>query len=247
MDESSEAKVSVHNRLLAALIAEEYHRFSTRLERVHLSLGQIIYHAGDLIEHVYFPETCVVSLISTMENGETTEVGIIGKEGMVGIEVFLAGSRIHDQALVQAAGTAVILRAQVLSAVLKSGSPLQSLLLRYTQTLLAAVSQSAACNLHHTIEQRVARWLLAMSDTAETDELQFTHEIISNLIGSRRAGVSEAASSLQDKGAIEYHRGNISIVDRQKLEAVACECYGVVRGDFDRLYSSQITATDREH
>lgn len=234
------------NRLLAALLTEEYQQFSSSLERIYLRVGQVLYHAGDHIEHVYFPENSVISLLSTMENGGTTEIGIIGREGMVGIEVFLAGSSMHDQALVQAAGTAMRMPAHVLSSILHSGSPLQSLLLRYTQTLLAAISQSAACNQHHSIEQRVARWLLAMSDTAETDELQFTHEVISNMIGSRRAGISEAASSLQDKGGIEYYRGSIRIVNRQMLEEAACECYGVIRGDFDRLYSSQLRASDHE-
>ena len=232
----------IRNQLLSALVSQQYQHLLPHLQRVELTLGDVIYLAGGNIEHVYFPETAVVSLLSTLENGATTEVGLVGREGMVGLTVFLGGALTPEQAVVQLAGSALKMNASVLRHELRVGSPLQLLLLRYTKSFLALVTQSVACSQHHSLEQRFARWLLMMHDYSDSNALKLTHEMIAGMIGTRRAGVTLAALALKDRKLIETARGQVTILDRSGLEAVACECYSIIRDEFSRLHASQRAA-----
>lgn len=232
----------IGNQLLAALAPEEYEHFGPHLERVDLTHGDVIYRQGSRIEHVYFPETSVVSLLSTMETGATTEVGLVGREGMVGLTVFLGGARTPEQGIVQLAGSALVMKASVLREELKVGSPLQLLLLRYTRSFLLLMSQSVACSQHHSLEQRFARWLLMMHNHSQSNTLKLTHEMVSSMIGTRRAGVTVASLALKEKHLIDAGRGWVTILDRQGLEAIACECYAIIRDEFSELHNSQLTA-----
>jgi len=229
----------IKNQLLAALVNDQYRHLLPHLERVNLSLGDNIYFAGGNIENVYFPEDSVVSLLSTLENGATTEVGLVGREGMVGLTVFLGGALTPEEAVVQLAGSAMKMKASVLREELRVGSPLQLLLLRYTKSFLALVTQSVACSQHHSLEQRFARWLLMMHDYSNSDALKLTHEMIAGMIGTRRAGVTMAALALKDRKLIDTSRGQVTILDRSGLEAVACECYRIIRKEFANLHASQ--------
>jgi CRP-like cAMP-binding protein len=234
--------LQIKNNLLTALVNREYQHLLPQLERVGLSLAEVIHEAESQVQYVYFPETAVVSLLSTLENGATTEVGLIGREGMVGLSIFLGGTITHDQAVVQVAGTALRMRASALREELRLGSPLQMLLLRYTRAFLLLITQSVACGQHHTIDQRLARWLLMMHDYVGSNELQLTHELIAAMMGVRRAGVMGGAGKLKDAGLIKSTRGRITILDRQGLEAGTCECYKIIREEFDRLHAGQISA-----
>ena len=229
----------IKNQLLSALINHQYEHLLPHLQRVDLSLGDVIYLAGGEIEDVYFPENSAVSLLSTMENGATTEVGLVGREGMVGLTVFLGGALTPEQAVVQLAGSALKMKASVLRQELQVGSPLQMLLLRYTRSFLALVSQSIGCSQHHTLEQRFARWLLMMHDYSDSNTLKLTHEMVASMIGTRRAGVTLAALGLRDRDLIAAGRGKVTILDRSGLEAVACECYAIIRDEFSSLHYSQ--------
>lgn len=232
----------IKNHLLAALLSAEYEHLLPQLERISLSLGEVVYSADSTIDYVYFPETAVISLLASTEDGSTTEVGLIGAEGMVGLNVFLGGSTVHDQALVQVEGTVARMKVSVLRQELKLGSPLHLLLLHYTRAFIQLVTQLVVCSQNHTLAQRLARWLMTMHDYAETTRLHLTHELIAGMLGSRRAGVSETLGKLRDEGLVETGRGFITILDREGLQGAACECYGIVREEFDRLYSSQQTA-----
>ena len=229
----------IRNHLLSALVNQQYQHLVPHLQRVDLTLGDVIYLAGGNIEHVYFPESAVVSLLSTLENGATTEVGLVGREGMVGLTVFLGGALTPEQAVVQLAGSALKMKASVLREELQVGSPLQLLLLRYTKSFLALVTQSVACSQHHSLQQRFARWLLMMHDYSESNTLKLTHEMIAGMIGTRRAGVTLAALGLRDRKLIATGRRQVTIVDRAGLESIACECYGIIRDEFSRLHESQ--------
>lgn len=231
--------LQIKNNLLAALVNHQYKHLLPQLERVELSLAEVIYEAESEVQYVYFPETAVVSMLSTLENGATTEVGLIGREGMVGLSIFLGGSITHDQAVVQVAGSAMRMKTSVLREELRLGSPLQLLLLRYTRAFLALVTQSVVCGQHHTLDQRLARWLLMMLDHVESDELQLTHELIAAMMGVRRAGVTEAAGALKSAGLIKSSRGRITILGRQGLEAKACECYEIIREEYGQLHAGQ--------
>lgn len=232
----------IKNQLLAALINSEYQHLVPHLEPVDMVLGDVIYFQGGNIEHVYFPETSAVSLLSTMESGSTTEVGLVGREGMLGLTVFLGGALTPEQALVQMAGSAMRMKATVLRDELKMGSPLQMLLLRYTRSFLLLISQSVACSQHHSLEQRYARWLLMMHNYSESNRLRLTHEMISSMIGTRRAGVTVASLALKERKLIDAGRGWVQILDRLGLEATACECYEIIRDEFSRLHNSQLAA-----
>jgi CRP-like cAMP-binding protein len=205
-----------------------------------LELGDVIYTAGDTIENVYFPETAVVSLLSTLENGDTTEVGLIGCEGMVGLSVFLGGSITPEGALVQLSGTAMKMPASVLTGELKVGSTIQLQLLRYTRSFLALITQSVICSQHHSLEARFARWLLMMHNYSQSNTLNLTHEMISGMIGTRRAGVSMATRELRQRNLIKSARGAITIIDRDGLERLACECYAIIHEEFERLHKTQM-------
>jgi CRP-like cAMP-binding protein len=214
------------NLILAALPTGEYRHLLPDLESIHLPLGVMLYKSGDVIEHVYFPSDGLVSLITHMRNGSTIEVGLIGKEGMVGIPVLLGDDIAFEEAIVQIEGSAMRMRADLFKEELKRGhSSLLTLLLLYTRTLMKQVARTAACNSLHTIEERLARWLLMCHDRMESDELPLKQEFISHMLGTRRASVGDVAIRLQAEGVIRYSRGNISILKRKKLEKVACECY----------------------
>ena len=226
----------VGNWLLDALPKEDYERLLDDLQPVSLSLGEVVYESGGLMDHVYFPTTCHVSLLYTMINGVTAEMGLVGNEGVVGIALFMGGDTTPNRAVVQGAGSALKLRAKSMHLEFSRGSEFQHLLLRYTQALITQISQTAVCNRLHSVEQRLCRWLLMTHDRTHSDELQMTQEFISNMLGVRREGVTRAAQNLQEKGFIGYVRGHIRILDRAGLEAHVCECYGVVKTEQIRLF-----------
>jgi CRP-like cAMP-binding protein len=226
---------SVRNDILRALLASEYKHLSSRLERVELKLGEVIYQTDQEIEYVYFPETAVVAMIDTMVDGGTIEVGVIGHEGMVGINIFLGGLTTPDKAVVQIAGTALRMKPSDLRKELRFGEPLQRLLLRYTQVLLAVISQSVGCSQHHTVSQRLARLLLTFHHYAQSNEFVMSQQIIASMLGVRRVGVSIAAGDLQAKGLISYSRARMRIIDRAGLGKKSCECHRFIRQQFNSL------------
>lgn len=242
MSVSLNHNLPTNNQLLAALPVEEYQRLAPHLELILLSQLQILYNMGEAIEYVYFPNQALVSLVSLLEDGSTTEVGIIGKDGMIGLPICWGGDSTNIQAIVQVPGDAMRMKAQVLKTEFSRPGELQRMLLLYTQALFSQVAQSVACNRHHNIEQRLARWLLTVQDQIQSEELLLTQEFIAQMLGTRRSGVTVAAMSLQQAGSISYSRGKIAIVDREKLKSSACECYGIVKREFPRLLS---TSSDR--
>lgn len=224
------------NRLLAALPPEAYQRLVPHLETVILSPQQTLYEAGEAIDYVYFPHHCVISIINLMEDGSTIEVGLVGREGMIGIPVLLGSPQgMLHRALVQIADNAVRIRASVLQAEFNRGGALQRLVLRYVQAWLIQVSQSVACNRFHTIEERLARQLLLIQDALQADEFSLTQEFLAQMLGTRRSGITVAAGTLSQAGMIHYTRGKIQVIDREGLEATSCECYSVIRDEFARL------------
>ena len=223
------------NRLLGALPDEEYGRLLPALKSVKLSRDQILYDSGDEMPHLYFPITSIASLLYTTETGATAEMGMVGRCGVVGISTFLGGGATSNQAIVQVAGDALRIKSEIIRDEFSRGGALQRVLLCYTQSLLTQISQVAVCNRLHTFEQRLCRWLLFSHDCVMKDELVLTQEIISHLLGVRREGVTVAAGRLQDAGLISYSRGHIHILDRQGLEENTCECYEVVKNEYERL------------
>jgi CRP-like cAMP-binding protein len=225
----------VGNWLLDALPEEEYERLVNDLQPVS-DLGAVVYESGSQMEYVYFPTTSHVSLLYTMINGVTAEMGLVGNEGVVGIALFMGGDTTPNRAVVQGGGAAFRLTAKSLHSEFTRGGEFQHLLLRYTQALITQISQTAVCNRLHSVEQRLCRWLLMTHDRVQSDQLEMTQEFISNMLGVRREGVTHAARNLQEKGLISYVRGHIKILDRPKLEAHVCECYQVVRIEQRRLF-----------
>lgn len=223
------------NRLLAALPREEYERVVPHLGHVTFEFGSVVYESGVEMEHIYFPTSAIVSLLYLMENGSSAEMGMAGKEGLVGVALFMGGNTMPNRAVVRSAGGAVRMKARVLRDEFARGGAFQSLLLRYTQALLTQMSQAAVCNRLHAIEQQLCRWLLLSHDRLDSDELVMTQELIANMLGVRREGVTAAAGRLQEQGVISYVRGRIQILDRRGLEASVCECYRVVKDEYDRL------------
>ncbi len=234
---SSNPKIA--NRVLAALPGAEYKRLVPRLETVSLVVKQVMYEQNASIEYVYFPINSVVSEVAKMKNGQVTEVTTIGKEGMLGIAVFLGTDRTSLAAFTQVAGQARRMKASELRTELKRGGPLLRILLRYTQGLMVQIAQSGACNQLHSPRQRCARWLLMTHDRVGRGEFVLTQEFLCQMLGVRRATVSEVASALQEAALIRYSRGRITIVDRHGLEAVCCECYGVICAEHDRLFAQK--------
>jgi CRP-like cAMP-binding protein len=228
----------LRNGILAALLATEYRRLLPRLEHVTLKAGQIVYRADQEIEAVYFPEQAVVAMVDTAGDNRTVEVGVIVREGIVGINIFLGGVTTPDKALVQLPGGAMRMSSADLRREVRFGSPLQRLLLDYTRTLLAVISKSVACSQHHSIEQRVARWLLTMSDYAAEREFVMVHASIAAMLGVRRVSVTEAASQLQAAGLIDYSRGRITVLDKAGLRRKCCACYGFIRQQYAGLHAS---------
>jgi CRP-like cAMP-binding protein len=223
------------NRLLAALPRLEYERLLPQLHEVSFTLGEVVYEFGGQLDYVYFPTTSIVSLLYTMENGSSAEMGLTGNDGVVGIALFMGGGTMPNRAVVQSAGGAIRMKAKILQDEFASGGQFQQLMLRYTQALITQISQTAVCNRLHSVEQQLCRWLLLSHDRIKTDELIMTQELIADMLGVRREGVTVAAGRLQDAGAISYVRGHIKILDRPKLEDTVCECYLVVKNEFDRL------------
>jgi CRP-like cAMP-binding protein len=224
------------NRLLAALRAPEFERVNDALEEVELKLGASIYESGVEIRHLHFPAEGIVSMLQVMEDGSSAEIAVVGNEGVVGIAMFMGGGGITpSRAIVQSAGRGYRLPGEVLHREFARGGSLQHLLLRYTQALLVQMSQTAVCNRHHSVEQQLCRWLLMSLDRVSTSELVMTQEMIANMLGVRREGVTEAAGRLQRAKMIRYARGRIRVLDRAKLERTVCECYGVVKAEYDRL------------
>ncbi|MCG6657613.1 Crp/Fnr family transcriptional regulator [Halomonas campisalis] len=226
------------NHLLAALPKDGYERLAPHLERVELTLGDSLAESGKVMNHVYFPTDCIVSLLCVMEDGDSTEIAVVGPEGIVGISLFMGGETTPSRAVVQSAGSAYRLKGQLLKDEFDRASTLQHLLLRYTQALITQMAQTAVCNRHHSLDQQLCRWLLLSLDRLPTNELVMTQELIANMLGVRREGVTESAGKLQKAGLIAYHRGHISILNRPGLEARVCECYGVVKKEYDRLLSN---------
>ena len=225
------------NHLLAALPGPDFERLAPHLELVPMALGAMVYGPGEQLQHAYFPTTAIISLHYVMESGATAETAGVGNEGMVGVSLFMGGDTTSSSAVVQAAGHDYRLERQRLLEEFQRGGLLQRLLLRYTQALMTQVTQTAACNRHHSVEQRLCRWLLLAVDRSAGRELVMTHELVAGMLGVRREGVTEAAGRLQQAGCISYRRGHISVLDRAALEVRACECYAVVRKETARLLS----------
>lgn len=233
---SAPSRLSPHrNQLLDALPASDYERLGTHLELVPMALGDVLYESGSQLQYVYFPTTSIVSLLYVMEDGSSAEIAIVGNEGILGISLFMGGNTTPSRAVVQSAGHGFRLKAQLLKDEFGRFGPTMHLLLRYTQALITQMAQTAVCNRHHSIDQQLCRWLLLSLDRLSSNQLSMTQELIANMLGVRREGVTEAAGKLQDAGLIRYHRGRITVLDRPGLEARSCECYQVVKTEFDRL------------
>jgi CRP-like cAMP-binding protein len=223
------------NHLLAALPADVWGRLRSKVESTPMPLGQVLYESGTELRHVYFPTSCIVSLLYVMEDGASAEIAIVGNEGVVGVALFMGGETTPSRCVVQSAGHAYRLPAQYLKEEFDRAGPLQRLLLRYTQALITQMAQTAVCNRHHSVQQQLCRWLLMSLDRLPSNELTMTQELIANMLGVRREGVTESAGGLQRLGVINYNRGHIVVLDRPALERHACECYAVVKREFERL------------
>jgi CRP-like cAMP-binding protein len=230
----------LQNHLLAALPDAEAQRWLPLLESVDLPLGQVLYESGITLTHVYFPTTAIVSLLYVMQNGASAEIAVVGNEGIVGISLFMGGESTSSRAVVQSAGRGFRLKAQMMKEEFNRAGPVLHLLLRYTQALITQMSQTAVCNRHHSLDQQLCRWLLLSLDRLEGNQLVMTQELIANMLGVRREGVTEGALKLQHAGLIRYARGHITVLDRPGLERRSCECYGVVKREYERLLPVQL-------
>jgi CRP-like cAMP-binding protein len=230
------------NQLLASLPDDALQEWLPHLERVPMPLGQVLYESGRTLSHVTFPIDAIVSLLYVMENGASAEIAVVGNEGVVGISLFMGGGSTPSRAVVQSAGEGYRLKAQVVQESFNRSGPVMHLLLRYTQALITQMAQTAVCNRHHTVDQQLCRWLLLSLDRLQGSELLMTQELIANMLGVRREGVTEGALKLQHAGLIRYSRGHISVIDRAGLEKRTCECYAVVKHEYDRLLPAR-TAT----
>jgi CRP-like cAMP-binding protein len=223
------------NHLLGALTADDLGRLLPHLEYVDLPLGTVLYEAGDVLRHVYFPVDCIVSLLHVLVDGSSAEIAVVGKDGLIGIALFMGGETTPNRAVVQSAGHAYRLMGQRLKDEFLRNGTLQGLFLRYTQALITQMAQTAVCNRHHSVDQQLCRWLLLSLDRLSSNRLDMTQELIAKMLGVRREGVTEAAGKLQRLGIIHYQRGHITVLDRPRLEALCCECYAVVKKEADRL------------
>jgi len=230
------------NLLLAALPDAEWQRWRAHLEPVHLPLGLVLYEAGATMSHVNFPTTAIVALLYVMETGSSAEIAVVGREGLVGISLFMGGESTSSRAVVQSAGHGFRLSARALKAEFSRAGPVLHLLLRYTQALITQMAQTAAGNRHHSLDQQLCRWLLLSLDRLQSNELVMTQELIANMLGVRREGVTESALKLQHAGLIRYARGHITVLDRPALQRRACECYAVVRMEYDRSLPKQLAS-----
>jgi CRP-like cAMP-binding protein len=230
----------ITNHLLAALPDAESRRWLPLLESIDLALGQVLYESGTTLTHVYFPTTAIISLLYVMENGASAEIAVVGNEGIVGISLFMGGESTSSRAVVQSAGKGLRLKAQMMKDEFNRAGPVLHLLLRYTQALITQMSQTAVCNRHHTLDQQLCRWLLLSLDRLEGNQLVMTQELIANMLGVRREGVTEGALKLQHAGLIQYARGHITVLDRAGLEKRSCECYAVVKKEYERLLPARL-------
>ena len=223
------------NQLLAALPEAEFKRWLPLLEPIDLALGQVLYESGAAMTYVYFPTNAIVSLLYVLENGASAEIAVVGFEGLVGISIFMGGGSTPSRAVVQSAGAGYRMRADFMKEEFERSGPVVHLLLRYTQALITQMAQTAVCNRHHSLDQQLCRWLLLSLDRLQSNQLVMTQELIANMLGVRREGVTEAALKLQKAGLISYARGRINVIDRSGLEGRTCECYDVVKKEYDRL------------
>src|SRR5580704_5313351 len=230
------------NQLLASLPSEEWDRWFPLLERIEMPLGSVVYEPGMTLPYVYFPITSIVSLLYVMANGASAEIAVVGNEGIVGISLFMGGESTPSRAVVQSAGSGCRLDAEVMKTEFARGGPVLHLMLRYTQALITQMAQTAACNRHHSLDQQLCRWLLLSLDRLRGDELVMTQELIANMLGVRREGVTEGALKLQQAGLIRYARGHITVLDRDGLEKRSCECYAVVKKESARLLARKPAA-----
>ena len=237
MDASHDPK---QNHLLALLPATIYERLYPDLELVSMPLGEVLYEPGAQLHHVYFPTTSIVSLLYVMTNGASAEIAIVGNDGILGVSLFMGGQSTPSRAVVQSAGFGYRLKANLLMEEFNRAGPVMQLLLRYTQALITQMAQTAVCNRHHSLNQQLCRWLLLSLDRLSSNNVDMTQELIANMLGVRREGVTDAAGKLQQAGLIHYSRGRITVVDRPGLEAQVCECYAVVKKEFDRLLSHSV-------
>jgi CRP-like cAMP-binding protein len=230
------------NRLLAALSPELYEKLAPNLKRVSLEQGTILHHPGETIKYLYFPIDCLLSITITMNDGSTAEAGMVGNREVIGVNAFMGGRETtQTQYIVQIAGSAIKADARPLLEEFDRNKDLRDVLLRYIQALIAQISQSTGCNSLHNLDQRLARWLLEAQDRVDSDDLKLTQESIAHMLGVRRAGVTQAAQKLQERGLIRYHRGHVQILEQQGLEALSCECFSVVRNEYDRLLGTKDT------
>lgn len=229
------------NQLLAALPLVEWQRWLPQLELVDMPLGQVLYEPGTTLSHVYFPATAIVSLLYVMENGASAEIAVVGREGIVGISLFMGGESTPSRAVVQSAGHGFRLPSKMIKEEFSHSGPVMHLLLRYTQALITQMAQTAVCNRHHSLDQQLCRWLLLSLDRLQGSELVMTQELIANMLGVRREGVTEGALKLQTAGLIRYARGRITVLDRPGLEKRTCECYAVVKKEYDRLLPTTLS------
>lgn len=228
------------NHLLDSLPEAEWKRWEPALEKVGLPLGLVLYESGSTMSHVYFPTTAIVSLLYVMEDGASAEIAVVGNEGIVGVSLFMGGETTPSRAVVQSAGQGYRLSAARMKAEFNLAGPVLHLLLRYTQALITQMAQTAVCNRHHSLDQQLCRWLLLSLDRLQGNELVMTQELIANMLGVRREGVTEGALKLQRAGLIQYSRGRITVLDRAGLEQRSCECYAVVKKEYDRLLPATV-------
>src|ERR1035438_2624039 len=230
------------NHLLGALTDADRAVWTPQLEAVKMPLGKVLYESGSKLTHVYFPTTSIVSLLYVMENGASAEIAVVGNDGIVGISLFMGGESTPSRAVVQSGGAGLRLKANILMQEFNRAGPVLHLLLRYTQALITQMSQTAVCNRHHSLDQQLCRWLLLSLDRLQSNQLVMTQELIANMLGVRREGVTEAAGRLHRAGIIKYQRGHITVLDRAQLELRTCECYAVVKKEYDRLLPSKLAS-----
>ena len=231
------------NHLLAALPADEFARLKSKLELISFKLGEVLYESGDKMDYVYFPTTAIISMLYVMENGATAEIGVVGNDGLIGNALFLGGDTTTSRAIIQSEGSAFRMKAKDAKAEFKLAGMFQEMMLRFTQALLTQISQTAVCNRLHPVEKQLCRWLLLSHDRLDSNELVMTHDLISNMLGVRREGVTLAAQKLARRKLIKNVRGTISIIDRQGLEKAVCECYAVVNAEYNRLLGRGMSRT----
>lgn len=231
---------SQQNHLLAALPKADFERLLPHLNLVPMPLGEVLYESGSRLLNVYFPTTAIVSLLYMLADGASAEIAVVGNEGIIGVSLFMGGETTTNRAVVQSAGHAYRLSSQLLKDEFTRAGPMQHLLLRYTQALITQMAQTAVCNRHHSVDQQLCRWLLLSLDRLPSNDLVMTQELIANMLGVRREGVTEAAGKLQQAGLIHYSRGHITVIDRAGLEARSCECYAVVKAECDRLLPNKV-------